>query len=494
MKISKYISLALVALLATSCTEGLMDDINKDNGHPGAETVDSKFALSGIITGTAFSTVSGAYAFYASSYTEQEFGTGLLQLARAELRNAGETASSTTFGNEWDATYTNLRAIKEVEDKCAEGGVNAGQHDVLGVAQTLKALNLGVLTDMHGDVPYSQALGGQSNLTPAIDSQEDIYNAIFSLLDQAVANFTEAKSGRESHIGSQDLLYGNDNTKWLAFAYALKARYKLHTQLRNSNAVAEALEAAEAAEAAGFDGAELSVFDDSNNNPWTAFFWSREYTASSKTVSDLMASRNDPRRAVYVCDFFNSTEVGTPGDQTRANEVETLAAPSWLNNGGASIHLLSKSELYFIIAECKARLGQDAKADFVTGVEASFADYASADAGQTEGFSAALGSAYAQTLPVTLTEILTQKYLAQARDEQVETYNDLRRIKAIGEEHVKLTNPRNQSSTGNAWPLRLPYGESDVRSNPNVRKAFGTGNDAGRYVFTENVWWAGGSR
>ena len=59
---------------------------------------------------------------------------------------------------------------------------------------------------------------------------------------------------------------------------------------------------------------------------------------------------------------------------------------------------------------------------------------------------------------------------------------------------MKLTNPRNQSSTGNAWPLRLPYGESDVRSNPNVRQAFGTGNDAGRYVFTENVWWAGGSR
>ncbi len=186
--------------------------------------------------------------------------------------------------------------------------------------------------------------------------------------------------------------------------------------------------------------------------------------------------------------------MGTPGDQTRANEVETLAAPSWLNNGGASIHLLSKSEFYFILAECKARLGQDASDDFVTGVEASFADYAKADAGQTKGFSAAQGAAYAQALPVTLTEILTQKYLAQARDEQVETYNDLRRIKAIGEEHVKLTNPRNQSSTGNAWPLRLPYGESDVRSNPNVRKAFGTGNDAGSYVFTENVWWAGGSR
>ena len=89
---------------------------------------------------------------------------------------------------------------------------------------------------------------------------------------------------------------------------------------------------------------------------------------------------------------------------------------------------------------------------------------------------------------------MVQKYLAQARDEQIEAYNDIRRCKALGEEFIKLTNPNNTSSTGNAWPLRLPYGNSDVISNPYVREAFGTGNAAGMYIFTENVWWAGGSR
>jgi hypothetical protein len=89
---------------------------------------------------------------------------------------------------------------------------------------------------------------------------------------------------------------------------------------------------------------------------------------------------------------------------------------------------------------------------------------------------------------------MVQKYLSQVRDEQIEAYNDIRRCKALGEEFITLTNPSNTSSIGNVWPLRLPYGESDVRSNPNVRTAFGSGNDAGKYVFTENVWWAGGSR
>jgi hypothetical protein len=89
---------------------------------------------------------------------------------------------------------------------------------------------------------------------------------------------------------------------------------------------------------------------------------------------------------------------------------------------------------------------------------------------------------------------MVQKYLAQARDEQIQTYNDLRRCKALGEEHIKLLNPNNTSGGKNQWPLRLPYGNSDVISNPNIAAAFGSGNTAGDYLFTENVWLFGGTR
>ena len=57
-----------------------------------------------------------------------------------------------------------------------------------------------------------------------------------------------------------------------------------------------------------------------------------------------------------------------------------------------------------------------------------------------------------------------------------------------------MTNPNNTQAGQNRLPLRLPYGSSDVLSNLNVREAFGSENDAGRYIFTENVWWAGGNR
>lgn len=180
--------------------------------------------------------------------------------------------------------------------------------------------------------------------------------------------------------------------------------------------------------------------------------------------------------------------------------------------------MFSKSELYFILAEAKARLGQDASADFATAVKASILDFAKCDPGYSllgyvyplgieemveemgvEDMNGAefvdmLADDYIASLPVTLEEIMVQKYLAQVRDEQIEAYNDIRRCKALGENHIALTNPKNNGPKGNAWPLRLPYGNSDVISNPSVREAFGTGNDAGMYIYTENVWWAGGSR
>ena len=157
--------------------------------------------------------------------------------------------------------------------------------------------------------------------------------------------------------------------------------------------------------------------------------------------------------------------------------------------------------MYFILAECKARLGLDAKADFETAVTASIDDYFDTG-GSVAGvkltdttisdYLVSLKDRYGAN---PLKEIMIQKYIAQTRDEQLETYNDMRRCRYTdGSYYVKMTNPNNTVNGSNCWPLRLPYGNSDVVSNPNVKAAFGTGNSAGAYVFTEPVWWAGGQR
>ena len=485
-----------------------MDRINRDEAHPGQSVISAKYQLTDAIVASVFTTNTGNFSWYVSSYTEQLLGTGNNQAKNAELRSVNEIAASSTFDNEWNGTYLNLNNIQQMIEKCNEGGNSAGQSDIQGMGQVLAAFNWGVMTDLFGDIPCSEAFKVSA---PKIDKQEDVYTHIFELLDAAITNFDNA--GSMKNAGSYDVLFGGNVAKWRGLAHALKARYLLHESGRaaDKNAqYAQVLTEVNAAIADGFDGANLNIFDgDAQIDAWSAYWYSRSYTASSKTVDDLMVARQDPRETIYNyngADWYKGgpAELGlmTPGDAEAARATDKTNFPLWFLNGISGVHipshLMSKAELYFISAEVKARLGQDAKADFETAVKASLADYATV--GDTE-FDAADVDAYLAGETATkfaanpLSEILVQKYIAQTRDEQLETYNDMRRCNYVdGSYPVAMTNPKNTQANANRWPLRLPYGSSDVLSNPNVKAAFGEGNDAGKYIFTENVWWAGGNR
>jgi hypothetical protein len=494
MKMKYLFGLALATMLFSSCSEDMLDRINKDETSKTADKVAAKFQLTDAEVATAFSTVNGAYAWYVSSYTEQLFGTGNNQMMKAELRNPSETASATTFNNEWNSTYLNLHNIYQMIEKCSEGGINASQSDILGEALILNAINWGVLTDLHGDVPFSECFQGIS--APKVDTQESIYTAIFAMLDQAQT----ALAAGGNNAGEQDIIYGGDTKKWSAFGHAVKARYLLHTYGRNKSVLSEVVKEAQAAIDGGFTGCYLKVFNGvTADNAWSAYQWSRYYIGSNKTVDDLMLERKDPREPLYNYDGLGTGEniIGEPGNADQATLVEALNEPAWLENGAANLVIMSESELYFILAEAQAILGQDATAAFKKAVSSNVKEYF-AIAGESiddAGIQEYLDKITPLFAADPLKEIRIQKYLAQTRGEVIETYNDIRRIKYTdGSYPVEMKNPNNTSSVGNRWPLRLPYGDSDVVSNPNVTAAFGSGNEAGMYIFTENVWWAGGNR
>ncbi|MGL5318452.1 MAG: SusD/RagB family nutrient-binding outer membrane lipoprotein [Bacteroidales bacterium] len=486
----KILILAVTSLMAvTSCSEDVMDRLNKDTNNPGVDVVPARFSITDAITSTAFTTISGNYAWNVSSFTEQEFGTGNNQLMQVELRNTSQVAAATTYDNEWNGTYGNIANLRNIIKKTSEGGLNAGQTDILGMAQTLFALNIALLTDLHGDIPCSEAGLGAACLAPKLDKQETIYQEyVLGMLDNALVNLKAA--GAANNAGAQDLLFSGKASKWIGFAYALKARYLLHTQFRNPSVLTDVIKAANDAISAGFEGADLSIFDGVNtDNPWTAFFWSRQYTGSSNTVIKLMNERMDNRVAVYDYDMFGKETPGEPGNSVQAKLVRELNAPSWLDNGACSVHLLSKSELYFILAEAKMRLGQDASADFRKAVEFSFLDYENSDSAPEVTNFVNNGAEYAAGLTVTLEEIMIQKYLSQCRDEQIEAYNDIRRCRALGETWIKLSNPLNNQNGVNYWPERLPYGNSSVISNPTISQAF-----VDIDIYKDKIWLFGGSK
>lgn len=468
---NKYIltAMAVAALGFSACTDDTMDGINVDNQHPTGEVVSPKFQVTEAIMNTAFSLYSGDYAFYTASLTEQLCGSGNNQLMKAELRVSGELAASSTFNNCWGSAYSGLQNLKEMNQKAEE----LKQLDVLGAGQVLEALSWGILTEMHGDIPFSEALDVNNVKQPKVDPQADVYAYILSTMDKAITNLENATA---NNMAGQDLIYKGDPEKWLAAAHAVKARFLLNKGAIDPSAYALAETEAEKALAMGFYGMDVTEFNGVTcDNPWSAFVWSRGYTAPSMTVAKLMAANNDPRY-----DWYNGDAAVEPGDEEAAKISFFEDYPLYYDLGSQPVHLLSEAELYFILAECQARAGKDATKALQDGIAASVNEQAYwLD-------EIPVGEDFAAGFTADMQTIAEQKYIAMAVDGQVATYNDIRRWMAEGKEYIKLTNPKNLQGGGsvNRWNYLLPYGNSSVSSNPNVASVFGDG----LYVYTKKAW------
>jgi hypothetical protein len=99
-------------------------------------------------------------------------------------------------------------ATKEV---AALNGTNVNQ---IAISRILKAYIYWTITDRWGDIPYSDALKGDPNVT--YDTQETIYKDLINELSEAVAEFTTGTP----ILG--DIVYNGDVSKWKKFANSMR--------------------------------------------------------------------------------------------------------------------------------------------------------------------------------------------------------------------------------------------------------------------------------
>ena len=502
-----FLALGFTAL--ASCSEDAMDRVNKDNDH--TTSAPAKFVLADVITSTAFSGVGGDLNTYFSVYTEHTVGIDN-QLYNAEIRD-GEPSVSSTFNNVWGELYSTLKNAR-ITILLASNEVYAN-YTTRGMAEVLAAISSGLITDAFGNTPYSQAAlpelenGRPKFMNPDIDAQEAIYQSIMKYLDDAIVDLP--KGDVKDPVKEYDLLYKGDGKKWIKLAYGLKARYTMHLLARSQNRQADlqkVLEYVDKSFKSLDEQAAFSVYNKDNWNPLFAFFDSREALAASKSFWDKLVERKDPRLRRLFCN--------TDGVQIKGTDDKSLLmapngtadpirghynTPIFVYSRVCPTMLMSYHELLFLKAEALARLNKTAEAEAALK-EAFVAAIANAELGVSaainvgvEKTSEAITEKEAEEYfdknvkplftanPVR--EVMVQKYLAMlgAFGESTECYNDIRRMKALKEDFIKLYNPK-------PFPLRAPYGNSDVIANPKVNAAYGDG----QYVYSDPVWWAGGNR
>jgi hypothetical protein len=129
----------------------------------------------------------------------------------------------------WNAWYVQLTNFKQVDSLArGHGKDSAINFSYQGIGKIGQVWLFSNLTDIYGDIPYFNALRGDSDLlkpgvTPAFDRQKDIYLDMFNQLEEA----NTLLSTGAAIVVSSDPMYKGDITKWRKFCNSLYLRLLL---------------------------------------------------------------------------------------------------------------------------------------------------------------------------------------------------------------------------------------------------------------------------
>jgi len=274
------------------------------------------------------------------------------------------------FDPEWTRVYrgAGLVDIKKLRDAAVE----SGNKKMEGVAKILEAFLMGTTSSLYGDIPYSEAIVEE---TPKLDKMSDLFNALQTLLDGAIADLISG----EGYVASDaDHYYSGDAGKWIAVAHSLKARFYLEWAEVNSANYNLALTEAQQGIASSADNfkAKHSEINGEENCWYQLEAGARAGNVSAgKFLVELLKSRNDPRLEIYYDKDSDGNYTGSdPGDGNSSAgflNPETYGSKSWASE------FITWEEMQFIIAECQYANGDETGAlstldGVLAGIEGKF--------------------------------------------------------------------------------------------------------------------------
>lgn len=439
MKIKALLSLTLIlTLFFSACEQWIDPEVNVDPDNPVEVPVpnhmpyvqaDIAFTMGGF-------DVVGPVAIWMQHVTGQDRQASAYQVY---------TFRSSDADNIWSQMYSGLMMdLKVILDKAEDPDAPARQ--VAGMTKVLMSICLGFTADTWGDAPYDEAFQGLDNLEPAFNTQQELYDRINTLLDEAIEDLQVTDPLQNNITLTSDFYYGRDYTKWLQVAYTLRARYAMHLTKVGGVDYAGVL--------SDLQNGITSIDDDmqfeygtqtSENNPLYKFIVNRSgYVGNNSKFQGLMLDDS----------------AGGPDDYGAVDP--RLSLLTWSTSGfwtsrAAPVALVQATEAEFLKAEARYRsvdvVEDSARVSLKNAVAMSMAKYEVSDPTWMAGFEAAADAASGEDL---LELIMTQKYIHMFL--QYEAWNDWRRTG-----YPALT-----PTAGSDIPRRFPYAGDEILFNSNT--------------------------
>lgn len=196
---------------------------------------------------------------------------------------------------------------------CEEQGFT----DYAGMMRVIQAYAIQMLTDVYGPVSYTSAIEDPTNgASFSYDKQEDIYNSMFALLDEAINNFQNPTSDLTSRQ-SFDFWCNGDLDLWIKVANQLKLRMAMRIVKANPTL---AKQKAEEAAQAGVLPQDILINQGFSNEQTRMFEWGD--AGMNANLITIMEGYNDPRLPLYVTK--NQADVACEDGSTIASGTRYL--------------------------------------------------------------------------------------------------------------------------------------------------------------------------
>ncbi|MGC9353536.1 MAG: SusD/RagB family nutrient-binding outer membrane lipoprotein, partial [Mariniphaga sp.] len=294
----KKISFILIIIFFGQIIQSCHDDFDELNVSPNnAEEVSPNYLLSYVISKTTMQfynlTTIGSDITGAMQYTQR--GT--------EYQAAKQNCYQWEKGS-WSGYYDILRTNQLMY----ELGEKENNQFFMAASLIMKSFTFGLLADLFGDCPYSEALQASSSLLfPKFDAQKDVYEGVLTDLKTA-SDILEGLDSKLSVIPSSDLLYGGDRDKWIKFANSLRLRYALRLHNKKEQLSINIEEEFKAAANKVFGSNEdnatlvlLGLSDENSASGGPIRSSNKPYTFKpGKPLVEYLKERNDPRLQRWV--------------------------------------------------------------------------------------------------------------------------------------------------------------------------------------------------
>ena len=296
MRQSKYITIITMAcaLFFASCSDEYMENMNTDPSK--AATIDPNAQLTTAQLQTYGDlSMMEIYRNYHYAFTQQLMGCW-------NTTNYGgrHTLDNNEMSRIWTSFYT--QSLKNIIDAQYRTAEDAEKVNINSVLRIYRVYLMSIITDTYGDAPFSEAGLGflEGKFNPKYDKQEDIYNAFFLELEDAVNKIDPTK---DKVTG--DLIYAGDLTKWQQLANSLRLRFAM--RISNVNPTKAQTEFENALAANG--GVITDASSDALIKYMTiAFSFGQEAYSDYRgnSLSQLLFGNDPANNPSYLCStFFN---------------------------------------------------------------------------------------------------------------------------------------------------------------------------------------------